>query len=214
MIIDQIRKAAVNEEIDYLFLTSFLKNYSNPRDKITHLLKTKALIRIKKGLYIFGERYAKKPFITETLANLIYGPSYISLEYALAFYGMIPERVEVITSVTNKRDKTFETPAGFFTYRYLNAKKYPVGITQIIIDDTHPVLFATPEKALVDKIVLESPGLKLNHEQDVAKYLYEDLRLYPDKVHNLDLKKMRQIALTYSNANVFSLVDFFEKEKL
>src|SRR5262245_31791812 len=119
MIIDEIRKSVVNEEIDYLLLTSLLKQYKRPRDKITQLLKSGALIRVKKGLYIFGSRYAKKPYILETLANLIYGPSYISLEYALAFYGMIPERVEVLTSVTNKRDKIFKTPVGLFTYRYL-----------------------------------------------------------------------------------------------
>lgn len=213
MIIDEIRKSTPNEEIDYLFLTSLLKSYASPRDKITHLLKSKALIRIKKGLYIFGERYAKKPFIIETLANLIYGPSCISLEYALAFYGMIPERVEIITSVTNKRDKTFKTPVGVFTYRYLNVKKYPVGITEIMIDETHPVLFATPEKALADKIMLASPGLKLNNNQDVAQYLYEDLRAYPDKIKNLSRKKLKQIALIYSDTNIFSLVDFLEKEK-
>lgn len=211
MMIDEIRKAVINEEIDYLFLASLLKNYKSPRDKITQLLKNGSLIRIKKGLYVFGERYAQKPYIIETLANLIYGPSCISLEYALAFYGMIPERVETLTSVTNKRDKTFKTPVGLFTYRYLNAKKYPVGITEIMIDDTHPVLFATPEKALADKVMIESPGLKLNKKEDVAQYLYDDLRLYPDKIKKLNIKKMRQLALAYSNINIYSLVNFLEE---
>ncbi len=210
MIVDELRKSVINEEIDYLLLTSLLKQYKRPRDKITQLLKAKALIRIKKGLYVFGQRVAKKPYILETLANLIYGPSYISLEYALAFYGMIPERVEVITSVTSKREKTFQTPVGLFTYRYLNVKKYSIGLTEILIDDSHPVFFATPEKALADKIILESPGLKLNKREDIAQYLYEDLRLYSKKIDKLNIKKLEEIALIYSNKNLNSLVTFLE----
>ncbi len=213
MIVDDIRKAAINEEIDYLLLKSLLKNYARPRDKITQLLKNKVLIRVKKGLYIFGDKYARKPYTIETLANLIYGPSCISLDYALAFYNMIPERVEVVTSVTNKRDKYFQTPVGIFTYRYLHTQKYPIGITAILIDETHPVLFATPEKALADKIMLGSLGLKLNNEKDIVYYLYEDLRLYPEKIKELDVKKLKKIASIYSNKNVFSLAVFLEKEK-
>jgi hypothetical protein len=200
--IQDIRSASVHEEIDYLFLKSILRNYSHPRAKITNLLKNKGLIRVKKGLYVFGERYAKKPYVIETLANLIYGPSSISLEYALSYYGMIPERVEVITSITNKRDKVFHTPIGTFSYRYLHLSKYPVGITEVMIDETHPVLIATPEKALADKIMLASPGLQLANKQDVAEYLYEDLRIPEQKIASLDLVRFSRIKSTYQDQNV------------
>ena len=126
MYLNQLRKSAINEEIDYLFLQDKLKTYAYPRDKITSLLKSGALIGVKKGIYIFGENLALRAYCKETLANLIYGPSAISLEYALSFYGMIPERVETITSITNKRDKTFNTPVGNFTYKYINPIKYPI----------------------------------------------------------------------------------------
>ncbi len=154
-----LKKLTPNEEVDYLFIKYALRSYANPRAKITALLRSKELIRVKKGLYILDGKSPRKPYVKETLANLIYGPSYISLEYALAFYGFIPERVETLTSVTYKKDKLFKTPLGVFSYRYLNPVKYCVGITQIMYDSTHPILIATPEKALADKILLASPNL-------------------------------------------------------
>lgn len=86
-----IRKLTPNEEVDYLFMKYALQDYAQPRAKITMLLRSKQLIRVKKGLYVLDGKNPHKPFVKETLANLIYGPSYISLEYALAFYGFIPE---------------------------------------------------------------------------------------------------------------------------
>jgi predicted transcriptional regulator of viral defense system len=75
------------------------------------------VVRVKKGLYIFGDEYRIRPFSRESLANLIYGPSIISLESALSFHGLIPERVATVTSVTPKRSKRFTTPVGCFVYR-------------------------------------------------------------------------------------------------
>jgi len=107
------------EEVDYNYLKSVLSRYKNVRVKINDMLRKKELIRVKKGLYVLGEPYKKNHFYRETLSNLIYGPSYISLEYALSFYGMIPERTETITAITNKRNKIFSTPVGRFTYRFI-----------------------------------------------------------------------------------------------
>src|SRR5579871_4020362 len=123
MLTADIKKLTPNREIDYLFMKYILQDYAQPRAKITALLRSKDLIRVKKGLYLLDGKDEDKPFVKETLANLIYGPSYISMEYALAFYGFIPERVEVLTSVTSKKDKLFKTPVGVFNYRYLNLLK-------------------------------------------------------------------------------------------
>ena len=110
-----LRKQAGREEIDYLLLKSLLSNVTCPRDKITRLLKNDTLIRVKKGLYVFGPSAAQQPFSKELLANLIYGPSAISLEYALSFYGFIPESTFTLTCITNKRNKFFSTPVGAFS---------------------------------------------------------------------------------------------------
>src|SRR4051812_28961136 len=61
-----LRKKVINEEIDYLLLKDILADYADPRDKITHLLQTNTLIRVKKGLYVFNKAFAEKPFVKET----------------------------------------------------------------------------------------------------------------------------------------------------
>ena len=197
-----LRQHVLNEELDYLLLKDSLKDYEFPRAKITSLLKNKTLIRVKKGLYVFGEAWAQKPMVKEVLANLIYGPSYLSLEYALSFYGFIPERVETLTSVTNKRDKVFDTPVGRFTYRYIHPHKYPVGVTQITLDPTHSILIATPEKALADLLMLSPSKLALKNTQALKTFLLEDVRMDPSTLLTLNPELLNAIALCARNSNV------------
>jgi hypothetical protein len=61
---------APSEELEYGFVMECLKNYKNPRVKLNHLLNIKALIRVKKGIYIFGEHFARRPYSSEVLANM------------------------------------------------------------------------------------------------------------------------------------------------
>jgi len=125
-----IRNQIQAEIFDYQTLMSVLSGLASPRDKITDLLKGDAIIRVKKGLYVFGEKYRRYPYSRELLANLIYGPSYISLDCALAFYGLIPEKVEALTSVTPGRSRRFFTPAGLFTYRQIPLKAFQSGFVR------------------------------------------------------------------------------------
>lgn len=186
-------------EFDYLYLCGVLRQYKKPRDKITKLLNSGAIIRIKKGVYILGDSYRKGPVSKEVLANMIYGPSYISLEYALSLYGMISERVETVTSITNKRKKIFNTPTGIFTYHYLNPKKYPVGITQLQIDSFRYVLIASKEKALSDMLERETAFENMN---DLAIYLHQNLRIDEDHLRTLDSKALDNIEQSYKNNNI------------
>ena len=80
---ESLRQAISWEEFDYQALLGALQDYAHPRDKISDLLAKDIIIRVKKGLYVFGDSYRNKPYSREILANLIYGPSCISLEYAL-----------------------------------------------------------------------------------------------------------------------------------
>jgi len=195
----QFLKHFIINEFDYLYLCGVLKQYKKPRDKITKLLNSGAIIRIKKGVYILGEAYRKGPVCKEVLANMIYGPSYISLEYALSFYGMISERVETITSITNKRKKVFSTPSGIFKYHYLNPKKYPVGITQLQIDSFRYILIASKEKALSDMLERETAFENMN---DLAIYLHQNLRIHEEHIRTLDIKALDNIEKSYKKKNV------------
>ncbi len=69
---------APSEELDYGFVMNCLKTYKNPRVKLHYILKIGALIRVKKGIYIFGKNFTRHPYSKEVLANMIYGPSYVS----------------------------------------------------------------------------------------------------------------------------------------
>src|SRR6202008_2894394 len=113
-----------SEEIDYTFVMDCLKDYKSPRAKLTGLLQKGDLIRVKKGIYLFGPEYRKGPYSPEVLANKIYGPSYVSREYALAYYGLIPEYVVEVTSISTKRARNFDTPMGRFSYARLPSKLY------------------------------------------------------------------------------------------
>ncbi|MFK5881015.1 MAG: hypothetical protein QM482_02270 [Sulfurospirillum sp.] len=89
------------------------KTVSNVNDKISNLVKSGELIRLKKGFYTFSKPYLTKPIDLISVANILYTPSYVSFDYALSFYGMIPERVREIASATSKNKKIFDTPIGY-----------------------------------------------------------------------------------------------------
>lgn len=171
----ELRKKIGREEFDYPALMWALANYTNPRDKVTSLLRKGVIIRVKKGLYVFGDDFRKRPFCRELLANLIYGPSYVSLDYALSYHGLIPERVSALTSVTTKRGKRFETPVGVFIYRQTPQAAFHLGMERIEQDD-FAFLIAGPERALADKL-RDDRGADAKTLPAMAAYLFDSLRL-------------------------------------
>ena len=191
----QLRQLIGRDEFDYQSLLNVLREYKAPRQKINELIKAQEIIRVKKGLYVFGSHVIHTTYSKEVLANLIYGPSYISLESALSFYKLIPERVETITSVTSKRNKKFHTPVGVFTYRYLHLKKYPLGVLQQEIAPQTKVLMASPEKALIDYITLALRSRNCSIED-----VFFDLRLDEDKfLQCLQRRRLQNMVQYYSN---------------
>ncbi len=208
--IEQIRKAINREEFDYQVLMTCLNAYSRPRDKITDLMRKGQIIRVKKGLYIFGQEYRKRPYSREILANLIYGPSYISLEYALSYHGLIPERVESLTSVTTGRSRTFTTPVGLFTYRMIPMPAFQTGMTRIELDDGGAFLIATPEKALIDKIFIDR-GADMRTLKGLEEYLFENLRIDPDLLGRLDIGQAFEIVERYRSSKLRGLSNLLRK---
>ena len=204
----ELRQATSVEEFDYQLLVSHLSEYSNKRDAITRLMRDQKIIRIKKGLYIFGPDYRKGLVCKESLANQIYGPSYISLEYALAFYGMIPERVDQVTSVTTGRSRKFNTPLGGFSYRYLPTEKYTVGITWKQLDDYHGVMLATPEKAIFDYVYFSRGVLD---KTPLEHYFYDDLRIDEAVLKELSLARLMEIAKSFSSGRINRVLQFIQE---
>lgn len=203
-----VRGKIKTEEFDYENLMQSLQQYRKPRDAISRFLRNRSIIRVKKGLYVFGEDYRKGMICKESLANLIYGPSYLSLEYALSYYGFIPERVEQMTSMTPLRSKVFETPLGVFAYVHLHPKKVAVGVTLIEVDRYHQYLIATPEKALADKISFHK---NLISTEDVYSFICEGLRIEEESLVQLQLPLLKKIQEVYQNPAVNYLTQLVEE---
>jgi len=106
------------------------------------------IIRLRRGLYVLAEHYRKKTLSILQIANESYRPSYISEPLALSYYGLIPEKVVLITSTTTRVTRKFQNPFGFFTYSNIK-ETYYWGFVSEKIEET-PVWIAEPEKALLD----------------------------------------------------------------
>jgi predicted transcriptional regulator of viral defense system len=142
-------------EFDYNLLLYVLRDYKKPRDKIRGLIQCYDIIRGKKCIYVLGRDY-NKPYNKYVLANLLYGPSYITGQTALSFWNLIPERVELMISMTTKRKKLFETPVGKFSYLYCPKRAFSIGIKLEDAGDEKKFLIASPEKALCDIVATQN----------------------------------------------------------
>jgi hypothetical protein len=192
---------------DYSFLMNLLKGYNSPRDKISRMIKKKEIIQVKKGLYVLAPEFGVR-IDHKVLANMIYGPSYISLEYALSYWGLIPEKVEEITSITNKRNKVFDTPLGIFSYKYLENSKFALGIERVP-GDTGAFLIASKEKAICDRLAL----VKELNSGEMDEFLEEELRMDMDELTGLDVELIREISHKYRKKSVTAFLKWALKNR-
>ena len=177
------------QPLTHQLLLSILKDYKRPNDKVHALLREGMLASIKKGLYIAGpaaNAVKPEPFL---MANHILGPSYVSLDTALSYYGLIPERVYEIASMTTKATRKYNSPMGLFSYTHLQLPYYSFGIRQIKLSDEQWALVACPEKALFDKVVTTT-GVVFRSSQTVKSYLLDDLRMDEDSLKGFDIRSM------------------------
>lgn len=203
MIIDNIKY----NEFDHLALYEALKKYKHPKDKITKLLKGGSLIKLKRGFYI--KKGSSTPYFSkEIIANLLYGPSYVSLEYALSFYNIIPEKVTAVTSITTKRKKEFRTPIGSFLYYEMKNPYYSLGILWNKISDGRGYFIASAEKALIDKLYFDKA---VNTQKEMITYLFENLRIEKQRLMELDLVLIENILKHYKKKSLLKLLKVIKK---
>jgi hypothetical protein len=180
----------MKEHVDAPFyrhlILELLHEYKRPNDKISELLKSGDLISVRRGLYVLGPNTdlpLPEPFL---IANHLRGPSYVSLESALSYWGFIPERTFEVSSVTVKTSKKYKTPVGRFNYQQLPLPYYSFGIRSIQLTPKQTILISSPEKAICDKIVLTSM-INLRSTKQTREFLLEDLRMDEDMLKILDL---------------------------
>lgn len=194
-------------EFDYNLLLHALRNFKKPRDKIRRLIRAEDILRVKKGLYVLGKEY-NKPYNKYVLANQIYGPSYITGQTALAFWDMIPERVELIISMTAKRKKLFETPVGRFSYLYCHKKVFNIGVKLEQTGDKKRILIASPEKALCDVVATQT---HISAKKEMKEFL-ELMRLDYRVDKKLDLSLLEEIKIRYRRRSINLLFNCLKED--
>lgn len=178
--------------IDYGVLESLLADYKSPRQKIIELEKENAIIRLKRGMYVVSPTVSGEILSVELIANHLYGPSYVSMESALRYYGLIPERTYNVSSMTIKRTRKFDNSIARFEYTYCPSNYYAIGINQIT-KENYSLLIASPEKALCD-VIIYTPQLRLRYMKALQTYFTDDLRLDMDEFYKMNITVFEECA--------------------
>lgn len=181
-----------------------LQEYSNKNTKICREVKNGNLIKIINGLYETDSNINGY-----LLAGSIYGPSYLSFDFALYYYGLIPEKVTAFTSATfdKKKKKMYENQFGVFLYRDVPSNVYPLGIN-LIEENGYIYQIATPEKALCDKLYTLSP---IKNMSELENVLYNDLRIDIDELNKFNVQDLEEISNSYHSTNVDLLYRYMRR---
>ena len=184
-----------------------LKEYSNKNTKICREIKKGNLIKIVNGLY-----ETNSSVNGYLLAGSIYGPSYLSFDFALSYYGLIPEKVTAFTNATfnKKRKKMYNNQFGTYLYRDVPEKVFPLEV-KLVKEGDYSYQIATPEKALCDKLYTLSP---LKNMKKLENVLFNDLRIDVDEFNKLNLQDIEQISNSYNSTNVNLLYRYMKRNKL
>lgn len=148
--------------------------------QLTAWTKKNYIKQLKRGIYYFTDR--KNDLTPPEVSYLIYEPSYISLESALSYYGLIPEIVHSITAVTSKTNRRFSNDFGYFNYRHIKPSFF-FGYKSV---DTKysKYLMAEPEKALLDYFYLNSG--RINNKTDILE-LRLNFEIFNDIIESIKL---------------------------
>lgn len=183
-------KSYTDAPLSHNVVMDVLATYNRPNDKISEMIKSGELISLRRGLYVPGPELDLPIPDSFVIANHLRGPSYISLETALSYWGLIPERVYEISSVSTKTSKTYETSLGRFSFQFSPTPFYSFGIKSVRLTEFQTALVASPEKALCDKIVLTS-GIQLRSISQTMDFLVEDLRIDEEQLQALDVEAIQ-----------------------
>lgn len=175
-----------------------LKEYGDPFGKIRRLCREGRLFKLTKELYETDGDKSGYLF-----APVLYGPSYLSFDYALSYHGLIPEAVHEYTSATcgKGKKKFYSNHFGDYSYRDVPTAVFPLETT-LTEESGYPYFLATPEKALCDKLYTLPPAA---NQSELRELLLSDLRIDKRSLLNLQLQVMDALAEIYKCKNVRTL---------
>lgn len=189
--------------------TSILRNqygsYSNPLDKIKRDTQNGAIFRLTRGIYETN-RNVNPCF----LASSILSPSYLSFDWALSYYGLIPEKVVAITSASLnvRKNKTFINVFGRFEYSDTPSIVFSEGLTYLE-NGEYIVKIATKEKAICDSL---SKWRVVRNISELKELLFVDKRIDEEEFSKSDFRLMSRLASLYHKTNLDLLIKLIRKE--
>jgi predicted transcriptional regulator of viral defense system len=165
------------------------------RTQVHRWLKTGKLLALRRQMYTLADAYRRVPISTARLANDLYLPSYLSGLWALGFYGLIPEKVVVHTSVTPRVPRRFDNAFGAFQYFHVK-QEYFFGFSSVVLDKQN-VRLAEPEKALLDLWYLTAGEWSLEKMHGMRFQQFDlvnmkKLKVYAEKFHSPRLRRAVQ----------------------
>lgn len=188
------------------FNTRFLatgENLAQVRLQLNRWVRDGRLIKLHKGLYTLGEPYRKirpEPF---SIANSLKSPSYISLQSALSWHGLIPEFVPVITSVTPARPQIIESPLGRFEYKHINTGLF-WGYTKVELSNQQEAFVARAEKALLDLVYFTPGG---DRKEFLEELRLQNLSKLSKNILRKDAEKSNSPKLKRAASNIERIID-------
>lgn len=188
-------------------LQTKFQDYTDIKGKIRREVQAGRLIPVARGLYETDQTISGK-----YLAGRIYGPSYLSFDFALYVYSLIPEAVyKTYTSATfdKRKVKKYQNLFGVFTYRDIPTEVYPLGVL-IVEENGYSYQIATPEKALCDKLYTISPVSNLT---ELKELLFDDLRIDEDEFEKLDQNTLETLAPLYHSTNLNLLAKLIRRNR-
>lgn len=192
-----------------IITSSMLRNkysdYSNPLDKIKRDTDSGILFRLTRGIYETDGRV--EPCF---LASSILSPSYLSFDWALSYYGLIPEKVFSITSASLniRKNKTFINKFGRYEYSDIPSSAFSEGLTYLENGD-YIAKIATKEKAICDSL---SKWRVVNSVKCLKELLFVDKRIDEKEFSTCDFVLMMRLAALYKKTNLDMLIKLIRKE--
>ncbi|MGA8164464.1 MAG: hypothetical protein WB791_05495 [Waddliaceae bacterium] len=172
---------------------------------VKRMLRKKTLLKVRRGMYLIGKPFVKEPPNPNEIAQMIYGPSYISFESALSYHQLIPEAVYATTSATAKRGKIFNTALGVFRYTHIPVKKFYLGVLRVETKQG-AFLMAEPWKAIADLCYARRKTWKN------LRGLELDLRIEHDNLEESNRELLKDLANRYPSRHVQHILQMMVKE--
>lgn len=169
-------------------------------------IQQKEIVRHRRGLYGLAPRYERYQIHPFALAQYLYGPSYISLECALAHHGWIPEAVYAITCTTSSRSQSFETPLGLFSFTRIPQDIFFAGVLRETTSDGGVFFLASPLKALADYVYVHRP------DWDSLESARGKLRIEESELKTVDPAMVDELSGVYREKIVLRFLENVRQE--